>query len=84
MSAVELAVKKVRNLSEVEARILLHWLADQQKRKKPHISPTPGKSRQRSVKPAMRRLMKWYDSIRGTTDWEIPRMPSDPVHRAVL
>jgi hypothetical protein len=28
--------------------------------------------------------MAWYDSIRGTTDWEPPRMPADLVHKVTL
>ena len=78
MSAVELAVKKVKKLSAREARELLTWLAKRptngtaNKRRKP--------SRRKSKRPkSMRELMAWYDSIRLTTDWEPPRMPDDLV-----
>ena len=89
MSTVELAVKKVKSLSETEASALLDWLAQQQ-------SPPRGRAAKASLKPPakLRRkpkpkqtiaeLKAWYDSIRGTTDWEPPRMPDDLVQRVKL
>ena len=79
MSTVELAVKKVKKLSAREARELLGWLDKQQangtaakRRAKPWWRK--GTPRQR-----MKKLKAWADSIRGTTDWEPPRMPDDLV-----
>ena len=84
MSAVETAVKKVQGLSEKRARALLGWLSEQEstaRRTRPSSTTTPGK---RQARRSMRALMAWYDSIRGTTDWEPPRMPDDLVRRVSL
>ncbi len=79
MSAVELAVKKVKKLSAPQARELLGWL-DKRQAKGTAVKRRPkpwwrrGTARQRKAK-----LKAWNDSVRGTTDWEIPRMPDDLV-----
>src|SRR5271163_2686520 len=81
MSTVELAVTKVKNLSAPQARELLIWLAVRQAKgpaaKKRRSQPwwRKGTARQR-----MKKLKAWEDSIRGTTDWEIPRMPDELVN----
>jgi hypothetical protein len=80
VSAVELAVKKVKKLSAPRARELLGWL-DGQKAKgkvvKRHSQPwwRNGTARQH-----MKKLKAWEDSVRRTNDWEIPRMPDDLVN----
>ena len=84
MSAVELALKKVKGLSEKRVEELLQWLDHQAVR--PHSPPraTTG-ARGKTKRPqSIRKLMAWYDSIRGTTDWEPPRMPDDLVQRVKL
>jgi hypothetical protein len=81
MSTVELAVKKVKNLSAPQARELLSWLAVRQAKgtaaKKRRSQPwwRRGTASQRKA-----RLKAWHDSVRGTTDWEIPRMPDEMVN----
>ena len=77
MSAVQTAVEKVKSLSEKRAKALLGWLAKQES--KPRPARRKPKARQ-----SMRELMRWYDSIRGSTDWEPPRMPDDLVRRVTL
>jgi hypothetical protein len=77
MSAVELAVKKVKKLSAPQARELLGWLDKRQGNGKPGKRRRQpwwrrGTARQRKAK-----LKAWHDSVRGTTDWEIPRMPDE-------
>jgi hypothetical protein len=79
MSTVELAVKKVKKLSVPQARELLGWLEGRQangtaakRRRQPWWRK--GTARQR-----MKKLKSWEDSVRGTTDWEPPRMPDDLV-----
>lgn len=76
MSAVELAVKKVKKLSNRQARELLAWLAKQQSN---GYSPSPTSPRKSKARRSMRKLKAWHDSIRFTTDWEPPRMPHDLV-----
>jgi len=78
MSAVELAVKKVKRLSDQQARELLDWLGKQ--------PPVPARrkarqTRRRTAKryPTTKELLAWYDSIRLTTEWAPPRMPDDLV-----
>ena len=84
MSAVETAVKKVKGLSEKRAKALLGWLAEQEsKPRSPRRSATPAR-RKPKARQSMRELMRWYDSIRGSTDWEPPRMPDDLVRRVTL
>jgi len=80
MSAVELAVKKVKKLSAPQARALLGWLDKHQgngKLAKRRRQPwwRRGTARQRKAK-----LKAWHDSVRGTTDWEILRMPDELVN----
>jgi hypothetical protein len=79
MSAVELAVHKVKKLSAPQARELLGWLEARQangtaakRRSQPWWRK--GTARQRKAK-----LRAWHHSVRGTTDWEIPRMPDELV-----
>ena len=91
MSTVELAVKKVKCLSETEASALLDWLARQQSsaRGRPAKAllkppPKPRRKRKRKPKQTIADLKAWYDLIRGTTDWEPPRMPDDLVQRVRL
>jgi hypothetical protein len=79
MSAVELAVKKVKKLSAPQARELLGWLNGR---------PAKGPSAKRRSQPwwrrgtprqRMKKLKAWQDSVRLSTDWEPPRMPDDLV-----
>lgn len=79
MSAVELAVRKVKKLSAREARELLGWLGERQTNGIAHKQPSRTSRRKRKGRQSVRKLMAWYDSIRGTTDWEPPRMPDDLV-----
>jgi hypothetical protein len=79
MSTVELAVKKVKELSVPQARELLGWLEARQcngtaAKRRPRPRWRKGTARQR-----MKKLKAWHDSVRGTTDWEPPRMPDDLV-----
>ena len=83
MSTVELAVKKVQGLSETEASALLDWLAQQKPRPRA-AKPLAKPRRKRKRKQTIAELNAWYDSIRGTTDWEPPRMPDDLVQRVKL
>jgi hypothetical protein len=79
MSAVELAVRKVKKLSARQARELLGWL-DAGRAIGAALQPRPRAKRRKTT--AHQRLMKlkaWEDSVRGTTDWEPPRMPDDLV-----
>jgi len=84
MSAVEIAVSKVKKMSAPEARELLAWLAARQ----PSGLALPPSSRQprrkTTARQRMKKLMAWHDSVRGTTDWEPPRMPDDLVKVAPL
>ena len=79
MSAVEIAVRKVKKLSNRQARELLGWLAERQPNGTSHAQLTHSSRRKSKVHPSMKKLLSWYDSIRGTTDWEPPRMPDDLV-----
>jgi hypothetical protein len=75
MSAVELAVRKVKKLSHREARELLSWLDKRQaglSQKKPARRKVVGNR-------SMRKLKAWQDSVRFHTDWEPPRMPAELV-----
>lgn len=84
MSAVELAVKKVKKLSASQARELLGWLDKQQ------ANGTTAKRRRRpwwrqgTPRQRMKKLKAWQDSVRLTTDWEPPRMPDDLVESFIL
>lgn len=77
MSTVELAVRKVKKLSARQAKELLGWLTARQPNgtKQP---PRPSR-RKASARRAMQKLKAWQDSVRGTTDWQPPRMPDDLV-----
>ena len=84
MSMVELVVEKVKKLSVPQARELLGWLDARQangttakRRRQPWWRR--GTARQRKEK-----LKAWHDSVRGTTDWEIPRMPDAVVNAPFL
>lgn len=84
MSAVERAVKKVKGLSEKRAQALLDWLSQQESTSRHVRRSSLVPPRKRKARRSMRALMAWYDSIRGTTDWEPPRMPDDLVRRVAL
>jgi hypothetical protein len=77
VSAVELAVKKVKKLSDRQARELLGWLDQQQANGTAHKRRTPASGRKAKARRSMKKLLAWYDSIRLTTEWEPPRMPDD-------
>lgn len=79
MSAVELAVKKVRKLSAGQARELLGWLEKQQMHKKSGKRRHESWWRKGTARDRKGKLKNWEDSVRGTTDWELPRMPDDLV-----
>lgn len=79
MSTVELAVRKVRKLSAREARELLGWLDKRLANGTAHKRRTASRSGRKKIHPSMKKLLAWYDSVRGTTDWEPPRMPNDLV-----
>ena len=79
MNTVELAVRKVKKLSAREARELLGWLGERQANGTSHKQPSRTSRRKPAVRRSTKKLMAWYDSIRGTTDWEPPRMPDDLV-----
>jgi hypothetical protein len=80
MSVIEAAVNRVRKLSPREARELLGWLDKQQ---------TKGTTVQRrgrqplwrvpTLRQRKKRFKAWLNSVRGTTDWEPPRMSDELV-----
>jgi hypothetical protein len=78
MSAVELAVKKVKKLSGPQAQELLGWLEARQGNGTSAIRPR-GRARQSALARRKQKFKEWHDSVRGTTDWEPPRMPDDLV-----
>jgi hypothetical protein len=78
MSAVQIAVKKVKKLSARQARELLGWLDERQTNGKSSTRPRR-KSRQSALARRKKKFKEWHDSVRGTTDWEPPRMPDDLV-----
>ncbi len=84
MSTVELAVRKVRKLSDRQARELLGWLNERQRNGTSRKQPARSSRGKRRIHPAMKKLKAWEDSIRFTTDWEPPRMPDDFIKPAVL
>ena len=84
MSTVEIAVKKVKGLSVSQARALLDWLESQETKRRRTARPRRSARRKPRRQQSMPDLMAWYDSIRGTTDWEPPRMPPDLVHKVSL
>jgi hypothetical protein len=79
MSAVELAVKKIKKLSAPQARELLDWLD------RWHANGKPAKRRRQpwwrkgTARNRMKKLKAWKDSVRLTANWEPPRMPDDLV-----
>jgi hypothetical protein len=78
MSAVELAVRKVKKLSNRQAKELLGWLAGRQP--KTLLPSNSSRGRRKSAYPrSIRELKAWEDSIRLTTNWEPPRMPDELV-----
>jgi hypothetical protein len=79
MSTVELAVRKVKKLSARPARELLGWLTTRQPAG-PVLRRSPRTVRRKTTaRRSMQKLKAWQDSVRGTTDWEPPRMPDDLV-----
>jgi hypothetical protein len=84
MSAVELAVKKVKKLSPREARELLNWLTARQPNGSSLKKPARTSRRKATMHRSMKKLKEWHDSVRGTTDWEPPRMPDDLVEPSAL
>jgi hypothetical protein len=78
MSAVELAIKKVRKLSAPQARELLGWLDKWRANGKSSVRPRR-RPRQSALARRKQKFKEWHDSVRGTTDWEPPRMPDDLV-----
>jgi hypothetical protein len=79
MSTVELAVRKVKKLSARQAKELLGWLAARQSNGTSLKRPTRTSRRKITTRHSTQQLLAWYDSIRGTTDWQPPRMPDDLV-----
>ena len=79
MSAVELAIRKVKRLSARQARELLGWLAERQSNGASLKQPSRMARRKPKARRSMQKLKAWQDSIRFTTDWEPPRMPDDLV-----
>jgi hypothetical protein len=77
MSAVELAVKKVKKLSPGQAKELLGWLDARQPNQR--RQPARAALRKAAARRRMKKLKAWHDSIRFTTEWEIPRMPDELV-----
>ena len=79
MSTVELAVRKVKKLSVPEARELLGWLTARQSNGISLKTASRTARRKTTVRRSMQKLKAWQDSVRGTTDWQPPRMPDDLV-----
>ena len=79
MSTVELAVRKVKKLSVGQARELLGWLTARQPNGTSLKQPARTSCRKTTARRSMQKLKAWQDSVRGTTDWEPPRMPDDLV-----
>jgi hypothetical protein len=80
MSAVELAVQKVKKLSAPQARELLGWLDTHQANGKPAKRRRQPWWRRGTARQRMKKLKAWEDSVRLTTDWEPPRMPDELVN----
>jgi hypothetical protein len=74
MSAVELAVKKVKKLSAPQARELLGWLDERRGNGKPVKRRRQPWWRKGTARQRMKKLKAWEDSVRLTTDWEPPQM----------
>jgi hypothetical protein len=79
VSAVELAVRKVKKLSDRQARELLGWLGKQQSNGTAQERRTQASGRKAKARRSMKKLKAWHDSIRFTTDWQPPRMPDEMV-----
>ena len=79
MSAVELAVRKVKKLSARQARELLSWLNARQANGTLLNQLSRASRRKSSARRSMKELKAWQDSIRFTTNWQPPRMPDDLV-----
>ena len=79
MSAVELAVGKVKKLSARQARELLGWLTARQPNGTSLKQPARTSRRKTTARRSMQKLKAWQESVRGTTDWQPPRMPDDLV-----
>jgi hypothetical protein len=79
MSTVELAVSKVKKLSARQARELLGWLTARQPNGTSLKQPARTSRRKTTARRSMQKLRAWQDSVRGTTDWQPPRMPDDLV-----
>jgi hypothetical protein len=76
MSTVEIAVRKVKKMSPRQAKELLGWLAA---KRLPLSRPARNAKRKISRPGSMKELKAWHASVRGTTDWEPPRLPDDSV-----
>ena len=73
MSAVELAVNKVKRLSQTEAQQLLAWLSS-----RPSAAPVAAKKGAGITRSISRPNLKaWRKSVQLKTDWEPQRMPDD-------
>jgi hypothetical protein len=79
MSAVELAVRKVKKLSAHQARELLGWLTARQPNGTSLKQSARTSRRKTTARRSMQKLKAWQESVRGTTDWQPPRMPDDLV-----
>ena len=79
MSAVELALKKVKKLSARQAKELLGWLDARQPKGTALKRPARTARRKATARRAMQKLKAWQESVRFTTDWQPPRMPDDLV-----
>ena len=79
LSTVELAVRKVKKLSVGQARELLGWLTARQPNGTSLKQPARTSRRKTTARRSMQKLKAWQESVRGTTDWQPPRMPDDLV-----
>jgi len=79
MSTVDLAVKKVKKLSAPQARELLAWLSALEANGTSSKHPSRPGRRKTATQRSMAKLKAWQDSVRGTTDWQPPKMPDDLV-----
>lgn len=79
VSAVELALCKVKKLSAQEARELLVWLAARTPNGQASKPQSRMARRKTTARQRMKKLQAWHDSVRLTTNWEPPRMPDDLV-----
>jgi len=77
MSAVELAVRKVKKLSANQARELLGWLDS--RRSGGITQRSPPRRRKTTARQRLEKLKAWENAVRLTTEWEPPRMPDDLV-----